>query len=264
MHGAGSTRPLRQIAALFGIGLLSGAAAPAPKWEPIFDGKELSGWVPKITGHAVGEDPRHTFIVKDGAIHVSYDEYEAFNGEFGHLFWRTQLKSFRIRFEYRFTGQSITGIKPWQATNSGLMLLAQAPETMRKDQAFPVSLEMQLLGIPRPSEEPSGNLCTPGTTVVVDGNRDLPHCIASTSPLIPIGRWTEAEVEVLPSGQITHFIDGEPVLRYSGAQLDPEDDDARPLIATAGGALHLGRGYVALQSEGHPVEFRKIMLQRLE
>ncbi len=264
MRGAGLTRPAGKIFALVAVGLLTGAATPAPEWEQIFDGKSLSGWVPKITGHVVGEDPRHTFTVKDGAIRVSYDGYHAFNGEFGHLFWRTELKSFRIRFEYRFTGQSIAGIKPWQATNSGLMLLAQAPETMRRDQDFPVSLEMQLLGVPRPSEEPSGNLCTPGTTVVVDGNRDLPHCIASTSPLIPVGRWTQAEVEVLPSGQITHLIDGRPVLRYSGTQLDPADDDARPLIAAAGGALHLGKGYIALQSEGHPVEFRKIMLQRLD
>jgi hypothetical protein len=135
---------------------------------------------------------------------------------------------------------------------------------MRHDQPFPVSLEMQLLGTPRPAEEPTGNLCTPGTTVVFDGKRDPRHCILSSSPLLPIGRWTKVELEVLPTGEITHFIDGEPVLRYSAPELDPEDPDARPLIAAAEGKVQLRQGYIALQSEGHQIEFRNIELQRLD
>ncbi|MCI4591350.1 DUF1080 domain-containing protein [Sphingobium sp. BYY-5] len=254
-----------KIYVIAAMGLLLGAApAPEPQWQPIFDGKSLDGWTPKITGHAVGEDPLHTFIVQHGAIRVSYAGYKSFNGEFGHLFWKAPLKAYRIRFEYRFFGEDLPGIKVWQATNSGLMLHAQAPETMRRDQDFPVSLEMQLLGTPRPTEEPTGNLCTPGTTVVFEGKRDPRHCIPSSSPLMPVGRWTKAELEVLPSGEITHFIDGKAVLRYSDVELDPESEDAKPLIAAAGGALQLKQGYIALQSEGHPIEFRNIELQRLE
>jgi hypothetical protein len=82
--------------------------------------------------------------------------------------------------------------------------------------------------------------------------------------LIPLGRWTRAELEVLPDGQITQSIDGKPVLRFSAPELDPEDKDAQPLIAAAGGKLQLRQGYIALQSEGHQVEFRNIELQLLD
>jgi hypothetical protein len=246
------------------LALLGAAPAPEAKWERIFDGKTLAGWTPKITGRAVGEDPLGMFRVQDGAIRVSHANYKAFTGEFGHLFWKTPLGAYRIRFEYRLFGESLPGIEPWQASNSGLMFHAQAPATMRRDQPFPVSLEMQLLGVPRPTREPSGNLCTPGTTVAIDGKRDLPHCILSSSPLLPVGRWTRAGLEVLPGGAITHFIDDKPVLRYAAPQLDPEDKDAQPLVAAAGGKLQLGQGYIALQSEGHQIEFRNIELQRLD
>lgn len=246
------------------LALLGAAPAPEAKWERIFDGRTLAGWTPKITGRAVGEDPLHMFIVHDGAIRVSHANYTKFEGEFGHLFWKTPLKAYRIRLEYRLFGESLPGIKAWQASNSGLMFHSQAPETMRRDQPFPVSLELQLLGIPRPTQEPTGNLCTPGTTVVFEGKRDPRHCIPSSSPLLPVGRWTRLELEVLPNGEITHFIDGKPVLHYVAPELDPEDKDAQPLIAAAGGKLALGKGYIALQSEGHQIDFRNIELQRLD
>lgn len=246
------------------LALLGAAPAPEAKWERIFDGKTLAGWTPKITGRAVGEDPLHMFIVHDGAIRVSHANYTKFEGEFGHLFWKTPLKAYRIRFEYRLFGESLPGIKEWQASNSGLMFHSQAPGTMRRDQPFPVSLELQLLGIPRPTQEPTGNLCTPGTTVVFEDKRDPRHCIPSSSPLLPVGRWTRVELEVLPNGEITHFIDGKPVLHYAAPELDPEDKDAQPLIAAAGGKLALGKGYIALQSEGHQIDFRNIELQRLD
>lgn len=239
-------------------------AAPAPQWERIFDGKSLAGWTPKITGRALGEDPLRMFVVQDGAIRVSHANYTKFEGEFGHLFWEAPLGAYRIRFEYRLFGESLPGIKSWQASNSGLMFHAQAPATMRRDQDFPVSLELQLLAVPRPTQEPTANLCTPGTTVVFEGKRDPRHCILSTSPLLPLDRWTKIELEVLPDGEITHFVDGKPVLRYAAPELDPGDKDAQPLIAAAGGKVALRQGYIALQSEGHQIAFRNIEVKRLD
>jgi hypothetical protein len=246
------------------LALAGCATLPEPQWQSIFDGRTLDGWTPKITGRAVGEDPLDIFTVEDGAIRVSYANYPKFDGGFGHLFWKAPLEAYRVRFEYRLFGESLSGIQEWQASNSGLMFHAQPPETMTRDQAFPVSLELQLLGVPRPTEEPTGNLCTPGTTVVIDGARDPRHCVLSSSPLIPLGRWVRVELEVLPDGRITHLVDGQPVLRYAAAELDPEDADAKPLIAAAGGKLELRQGYIALQSEGHPIEFRNIELLRLD
>lgn len=244
--------------------LLIGAAPVEPRWERIFDGRSLAGWTPKITGQAAGEDALGMFVVRGGAIRVSHANYRKFAGEFGHLFWKTPLKAYRLRLDYRFFGQSLTGIADWQASNSGVMIDAQAPTTMARDQQFPVSLEVQLLGSPRPTPEPTGNLCTPGTTVVFAGKRDLRHCILSSGPILPNGHWVCAEVEVLPDGRITHRIDGKVVLTYSAPQLDAADADAKPLIEAAGGALALRGGYIALQSEGHPVEFRNIEVQRLD
>ncbi len=246
------------------LALLGAAPAPEAKWQRIFDGRTLSGWTPKITGRAAGEDPLHMFTVQNGAIRVSHANYKTFTGEFGHLFWKTPLKSYRVRFDYRFFGESLPGIKVWQASNSGLMLHSQSPESMRRDQDWPVSLEMQLLAVPRPSREPTGNVCTPGTTVEFEGKRDPRHCILSSSPLLPIGQWVHAEAEVLPNGEITHYIDGKAVLHYAAPELDPNDKDAQPLIAAAGGKLELRQGYIALQSEGHQIEFRNIEVKRLD
>ena len=240
------------------------AGSAKPRWVSIFDGKTLKGWTPKITGYAAGEDPKHIFKVKDGVIRASHDEYTRFEGNFGHLFWKTPVSAFRIRFEYRIFGKMLPGGQPWQHSNSGLMFFSQAPETMARDQPFPVSLEAQLLGADRPTPEPTGNLCTPGTNVLFDGKPAIKHCTLSSSPILPNGRWIRAEVEVARDGTITHFIEGKPVLRYSNPVLDPADPSAKPVIDRAGGRLELTGGYLALQGEGHPVEFRKIELMTLD
>lgn len=252
-------RAAKALLLLPAIALLG--AAPAPAWQSLFDGKTLAGWTPKITGRAVGEDPRRMFIVHKGAIRVSHAGYSRFDGEFGHLFWKSPVAAYRLRYEYRLFGETLPGVEIWQQTNSGVMFHAQAPGTMARDQKFPVSLEMQLLAVPREVGEPSGNLCTPGTIVEIDGKPDPRHCIPAAGVPLPAGRWTAAELEVLPNGEITHRIDGKVVLRYADPELDPDDADAKLVIAAAGGGLKLDRGYIALQGEGHPVEFRKIELQ---
>jgi hypothetical protein len=250
--------------------LLASSCTPLPRaegdsgWRPLFDGRTLRGWTPKITGHELGEDPLRTFALKNGAIRVSYDRYDRFGGRFGHLAYRMPFKAYRVRFEYRFSGRWLPDVENWQQSNSGIMLHGQAPETMARDQKFPVSIEVQLLGAERAEPSPTGNLCTPGTHVVMNGKLETTHCINSSSPIIPNGRWVKAEIEVDRAGNFTHFIEEQPVIRYSGAQYDPGDADAQPLIARAGGALQLGGGYIYLQSEGHPVEFRNIELKRLD
>jgi hypothetical protein len=251
------------LAALLAVGTATPAACK-PGWQTIFDGRTLDGWTPKITGQRLGDDPWRTFAAENGAIRVSYDRYEKFGGRFGHLAYKRPVGPFRLRFDYRFTGDYLPDVEPWQHSNSGAMLLAQAPATMTIDQKFPVSIELQLLGADGADPRPTGNLCTPGTDVRIAGRTVAVHCTPSSSPTIENGRWTHVEVEVGRDGRITHFIDGEEVLAYDSPQLDPKDKDARPLVAAAGGRLALRRGYIYLQSEGHPVEFRKIALMELE
>ncbi len=239
-------------------------ATSEPGWQPLFDGRTLDGWTPKITGYALGEDPLRTFTVADGAIRVSYANYDAFRGRFGHLAYRTPYSAYRLRLEYRLSGQWMPDVQDWQQSNSGVMLHGQPPATMRKDQEFPVSIEVQFLGAERAEPSPTANLCTPGTHVVMNGSLETRHCINSASPVIPNGRWVKVEIEVDRAGNFTHFVEGVPVLRYSGAQYDPGDPDGRSLIAMNGGRLAIGGGYIYLQSEGHPVEFRNIEVRRLD
>ncbi|WP_206185931.1 DUF1080 domain-containing protein [Sphingosinicella sp. BN140058] len=236
------------------------ADRPAGGWRPLFDGKSLDGWTPKITGQALGADPLGTFIVDRGTIRVSYAHYGKFAGRFGHLAYRLPQSAYRLRFEYRFDGTYLPDVEAWQHSNSGIMFHGQAPETITRDQQFPVSLEFQLNGADGREPRPTGNLCTPGTNVVIGGKLETEHCIRSRARTFPNGRWIKAELEVTPDGRITHRIEGVPVLTYSAAQLDPADAEARPLIDRAGGTLAISGGYLYLQSEGHPVAFRKIEL----
>ncbi len=253
---------------LVALVLLAGGCAHSIQaergWVSLFDGRTLAGWTPKITGQPLGADPLQTFRVRDGAIAVSYDRYDAFRGRFGHLAYRTPYSAYRLRFEYRLSGRWLPDVESWQQSNSGIMLHGQAPETMRVDQQFPVSIEVQLLGAERAEPSPTANLCTPGTNVVIDGKLETTHCLNSTSPVLPNGRWIRAEIEVDRAGNFTHIIEGQPVFRYGGAQYDPTDADARPLIAAAGGALPVRGGTIYLQSEGHPVEFRRLEIKPLD
>ena len=255
--------------ALSAAALTACAHAPAePEWIVLFDGRSLEGWTPKIAGHPPGENWRDTFVVRDGAIRVSYAGYDRFQNRFGHLFYKTPFSTYRLRLQYRVLEPPLADTPAWAIGNSGVMFHAQGPGSMGLDQAFPVSIEFQILGAHGPGPRPTGALCTPGIVVTMpDGKRQPGHCTPSSGPTIPNGTWVDLELEVRPDGHIIPSIDGRPVHRYSAPALDPDDPlaaaDARRVIAAQGGRLEVTGGYIALQSEGHPVEFRNIRLQPL-
>lgn len=249
------------------VGMASCSSMPqgGERWRSLFDGKTLAGWTPKIRGFPLGENYRDTFSVKDGAIVVSYDKYDQFGERFGHLFYQTPFKAYRFRLDYRFIGATPADTPAWAIANNGVMIFSQDPKTMAADDSFPVSVEAQLLG-PAPGQERfNGNMCSPGTNVVIDGQLVTTHCINSKSPSTPNGEWVHFEVEVLPSGVVTQRVNGADVFVYSQVQLDPEGRTAnsKPLIAAAGGKLMLDGGYIALQSEGAPIEFKNIEILEL-
>jgi len=228
-----------------------------PTWVQLFDGKSLDGWTPKFAGHELGVNYKNTFRVEDGLLRASYDEYESFDGKFGHLFFDASFSTYRLRAEYRFVGEQCPGGPGWAFRNNGVMLHGQAPETMRVDQDFPVSIEAQILGGAAEGERSTGNLCTPGTHVVMNGELVTRHCIDSSSPTLRGDQWVTLELEVNAGGTIRQFINGELVLEYDQPQLDPGDSDAAVLLA-AGGGLILEGGTISLQAESHPTDFRKI------
>jgi len=71
--------------------------------------------------------------------------------------------------QYRFLGEQVEGGQPWAEKNSGIMIHCQSPESMLKNQGFPLSLEFQLHGgVTKNEPRPPGNLCTPSTHIEMD------------------------------------------------------------------------------------------------
>ncbi|PZQ65380.1 MAG: DUF1080 domain-containing protein [Phenylobacterium zucineum] len=245
--------------------ILPSHAYAAEAWKPLFNGRNLDGWVPKVNHRPLGENWKDTFRVRDGVLVVSYDQYDRFGDAFGHLFYRTPFSSYRLRLEYRFTGPQTPGAPAWALRNSGVMLHSQDPATMALDQTFPISVEAQFLGGAPGETRPTANVCTPGVTVSIGGVPMHEHCRNAAAPTFPEGEWVRFEVEVRGDRLIRHVVNGQTVFEYGDVRLAPAEFKGLNADAPALSAREapLDRGWIALQSEGHPVEFRKIEILKL-
>jgi len=245
------------------------------EWLHLFNGKDLSGWDIKIAKHALNENFNNNFVVKDGVIKVDYSGFQKFDGEFGHLYYKEPFSYYKIKVEYRFTGQQLVGGPDYAWLNSGVMLHSQSAASVGINQSFPVSLEMQLLASDDKQKRTNGNLCTPGTQVDMKGSLVNSHCINSSSKTSLVNEWVTAEAIVLGDSIIHHIINGDTVLTYEkprvGGGFVNENltwtsggfgADSTTWIWKQGSALTTG--YIALQAESHPVEFRKVELLNLE
>lgn len=232
------------------------------EWIQLFNGRDLDGWTPKITGFDLGEDPWRTFRVVDGLLTVAYESYEAFDNRFGHLFYAEPYSSYHLRVQYRFVGTQVPGGPAWAERNSGVMFHSQTPESVLRDQDFPVSLELQFLGGNGTDSRPTANLCTPGTHVHMNGALVERHCVAATAPTFHGEHWVTAELIVRGGTSIRHVVQGDTVLAYDepvvgGGDVNEFRDPRRP----AGSSVD--RGYLALQSESHPIQFRRVEIRVL-
>lgn len=234
-------------------------------WISLFNGKDLDGWTPKIKGYDFGNNIYNTFRVEDSVIKISYDGYDGkFNDAFGHLFYKTPFSNYILKMEYRFTGDQIEDGASWATKNSGVMIHSEDPKNMAIDQSFPLSIEVQMLGgITIDESRPTANLCTPGTNVVMDGGLITQHCTNSNSETYYGEEWVKLEVEVHNDSLIVHRVNGKEVLRYSKPQYGGADmDDYNQKYQSKIGETIKG-GYISLQSESHPTEFRNIELLEL-
>jgi len=233
------------------------------KWESIFNGKDLTGWQIKITGHELNENYKNTFQAKDGKLIVSYDEYESFDDKFGHIFFNEKLSHFKLRLEYRFIGEQVPEAPDWAYRNSGVKFHSPPPEEIPKDQRLLVAVEAQLLGGNGTDERPTGNVCTAGTHIEIGGKLITEHCTNSSSKTFHGDQWVSLELEVRGNEKVIHRINGEVVFEYEKPQLDDSDPFSKQLL-DKGIPRMLSDGYIALQAESHPVEFRNIELLRLK
>ena len=235
------------------------------EWVQLFNGKDLKGWIPKIRYSELGVNYANTFRVEDGVLKVGYDKYDGpFKERFGHLFYKEKFSHYILRVEYRFVGNQLAGGPGWAFRNSGLMLHGEDPKGMDKDQDFPTSIEVQLLGCQDKITRTTCNLCTPGTNVEMNGKLVRRHCTPSNSKKYFGDQWVTAEVEVRGSRYFRHKVNGEVVMEYQKPQLDDRDKHAAKLIKANGGKVLLEGGTISLQSESHPVEFRKVELKVLK
>ena len=232
-------------------------------WQPLFNGKNLDGWIPKIRGYETGNNFGETFAVDSGRIRVSYHAYDSFRQRFGHLFYKDKFSHYLLRVEYRFIGDQAIGGEGWATRNSGVMLHGQDPATMLKDQDFPISLEAQFLGGLGTGARSTANLCTPGTHVNIADTLVTDHCINSKSKTYDGNQWVQVDLLVLGDSLIRHIIEGETVMEYTkpvigGGVVNGFDPAAKP------DGLALTEGTISLQSESHPIQFRKVELLNLK
>jgi len=245
------------------LAALSLSAQTKKDWIPLFNGKNLKDWTPKITGYPLGENFANTFRVSNKLLQVRYDGYDDFASKFGHLFYKNPYSYYVIAVEYRFVSDQAKNGPGWATRNSGIMVHGQDPKTMTKDQDFPISIEVQLLGGLGKGPRTTANLCTPGTNVVRDGKLFTPHCLNSKSKTYDGDGWVRVEVKVLGDEKIEHIIDGEVVLSYEKPQVGGGNVSKHDPAAKQDGKLLTG-GSISLQSESHPVDFRKVELLDLE
>ena len=215
------------------------------QWQSLFNGENLDNWDIKIRGFQLNDNHKNTFIVEDGLLKVSYDEYETFDDRFGHIFYKEPFSHYILRVEYRFVGEQLANAPGWAYRNNGIMFHSQSAKSMELEQNFPVSVEAQLLGGDGEGERPNFSVCTPGTHVVVDGELRTEHCVTSSGKTYHGDQWVTVELHVYGDSIVHHIIENDTVLTYTNLQLSETHEP-------------LKRGYIALQSESHPTEFRKI------
>lgn len=251
---------------LLGLIVLGCASSRPPEntWKPLFNGENLDHWTAKIYPYEVGNNFANTFRVNDGVIQVNYDGYgDHYEDRFGHLYYDVPYSHYHLKLEYRFYGDLYPGAPSYTLRNSGVMFHAQDPKTMPANQDWPISVEMQFLGgLGDGKTRTTGNMCSPGTHIFLENVLFTTHCVDSKSKTYHGDQWVKAELIVLGDSLVKHIIEGDTVLTYSKPQIGGDVvNNYDPRIKIDGTALK--QGFIALQSEGQPVEFKNIYIKDL-
>ncbi|OIQ36400.1 MAG: hypothetical protein BM563_10915 [Bacteroidetes bacterium MedPE-SWsnd-G1] len=243
--------------------MLLSCSTEKSEWKILFNGKNLDGWVEKMQHHELGENYKNTYRVVDGKIQINYDGYDKFENRYSHLFYKKSFSSFHLKFEYKFTDQWLDDAPIYTYKNSGVMFHSQAPETILKEQDWPISVEYQMLAEAEEGKSrPTGNMCSPGTEVIFDGEMDPRHCISSSSPTFKWNEWVQADLIVYGDSLVIHKVNGIEVLRYTNPQIGGDVANRYDPNQKLDGKL-LSEGYIGLQSEGQGVEFKNIKIKEL-
>ncbi|WP_273566913.1 3-keto-disaccharide hydrolase [Maribacter halichondriae] len=232
------------------------------EWISLFDGTDLSEWTPKFAGTELGINYKDRFVLKDSLLSVRYNQKDTFNADFGHLYYKQKFSHYKLKAKYRFVGSQQKGGPGWAVRNNGLMLHCQDPKTIGLQQDFPISLELQLLGGNGNDERTTANLCTPGTNVVMGDTLFTPHCINSVSKTYHGDEWVEVEALVLGDSLVQHIMEGQVVMEFRKPTIGGGAISGYEESAYQEGAP-LKEGYISIQAETAPIDFKSIELLNL-
>jgi hypothetical protein len=232
------------------------------EWVALFNGANYDDWTPKFTGFELGVNHNNRFVYEDSLLSVRYAKTDTFKGNFGHLFYKQKFSHYKLRATYRFVGEQMTNGPAWAFRNNGLMLHCQEPATLGLDQDFPISLELQLLGGDGTHERTTANLCTPGTNVVLNDSLFTTHCVNSTSKTYHGDQWVTAEALVLGDSLVQHIMEGEVVLQFKSPTIGGGNISGYNESAYEEGKP-LKEGYISIQAETHPIDFKSIEVLNL-
>jgi len=240
------------------LGDLTLTATAADGWVNLYNGKDLSNWIPLIHGFKVGNNVDSTFRpdVVNNMISVRYDKYPNLNfaDRCGNLYYNKLLTNYRIRVTYRFVEPQAKMPVSWGKYNSGLMIFAIDPAKVTGDPEFPPLIEIQILGQGSPggNTNPTTNLnyCFPNGITMTTHSADCGNNHTGKAANPP-DQWTTIEADVSVTGvtKVYQFPDTtNPVETMSGPMYNN-----KPVT----------NGYVTLQSESQPIDFKDILLKEL-
>ncbi len=235
---------------------ITSSAAGNNKWVSLFNGKDFNHWIPKIAGFKPGENFGNTFRVENGILSTRYNAYDSFKNRFGALYYDKPFINYRLKVEYRFVGELTPGAPSWGYKDGGIQYHCQSPESVAIDQNFPVCLEFNLHGGNGKEDNPTGDICASGMYVEIDGKRNTSFCTPPAIKKTFAGEeWVTAEIEVR-DGNITHYINGEKILAFANPRYDTTNALAKKMVIAGNDMVK--SGYISLQSNSHPMDFRKI------
>ncbi len=233
----------------------TGGIGPDPEgWVKIFNGQDLTGWSPLIHKSAYKEDPYKTFRADpvNHVLKVTYEDYPNanFDERCGLLYYDRPLTNYRVRVTYRFLEPQAKNPVGWGRNNSGLMIFGIDPAKVTGDPLFPPLIEVQLLGANSAGGSTNPNVCQPGGMTISKSTADCGDNHTGVAPL-PAADWVTVETEVHVTGDTKVF-------QYP--------NKTTPII-TMSGPMYNGKavtgGYLSLQSESQPLEFKDIELIEL-
>src|SRR5262245_4856955 len=220
-------RTLRSLAALAGLLALGAAALAQPADAvPLFNGKDLDGWVAEGVKEFKDKDGRAkpVWSVRDGLLVCE-------GSGFGFLRYDKKVfANFTLHVEYRMAPRCNSGI--------GIRTCAFDPRLSRETRPSLFAYEIQLLddaGQP-PNEHGSGSLYR--------------YVAPRANPVKPAGEWNAVEVEC-NGPRIRVRVNGEEVVNVDQTQVEAIKNKPR-------------QGYVCLQNHGGHIEFRNVTVREIK